>query len=167
MAADCLEEVLEVVRNEIEPAKDEEDGHRKPGQDLGTLQAERMADAGTTPDLKVAQHVDHDTHGSRPDVEEDEVGQSRHGQRSFGTEEDVHGHSRVAAAPPQTGALVALHAGPGLLEGGYGEGRGEDGRRSWWWFLEDLMLRTDGAVFVAMAAALANVLEINEVSRSG
>lgn len=64
----------------------------------------------------------------------------------------------MAAAPVEARALVAVHAAPGFLEGWDGEGGGEDGGWARGRFLEELVLGADGAVLVAMAAALADVL---------
>lgn len=47
---------------------------------------------------------------------------------------------------------------PCFLEGRDREGSGEDGRWARWGFLEEGMLGADGGVFVAMAAALTDVL---------
>jgi hypothetical protein len=137
---DGLEEVLEVMRDEVEAAKDEKDRHGEAGQDLGALETEGVADGGAAPDFEIAQHVDSHTHGRRANVEEDQVGEGRHGEGPLGAEEDIHGDGSVTAAPPEPRHLVALHASPGLLQGRYRERCGQHGRWSWRRFLEYLVL---------------------------
>lgn len=105
------------MRDEIEAAKNKEDGHGEAGEDLGALEAKWVADGGAAPYFKVSEDFDGNADGGGPHVKEDEVGEGCHGKRALGAEEDVEGHGGVAAAPPQPGALVALHAAPGFAEG--------------------------------------------------
>lgn len=57
VGADRFEGVLEIVGDEIEAHKEEEDGHCESGKDFCALQAERMADGGSFPHLEVAEYV--------------------------------------------------------------------------------------------------------------
>lgn len=69
----------------------------------------------------------------------------------------------MAQAPVEPHALVSLQAFPCFLEGRCRERGGEDGRRSWRRFLEDLMLGRHAAVLITVSTTLADVLML-EVS---
>jgi len=159
MSASRFESMLDIVRQEVEPAKDKKYGHGEARENFGPLQAEGVADAGAPPDLKVPKNVNGNADSGRPDVKKDQVGQRCQSKRPLGTEEDVNGHSRMATAPIQASPLVAVHASPCFFQSRYRQGGGQDGRRPGWRFLEELVLRADRTVLVAMATTLAYVLE--------
>lgn len=158
--AHALEDVLEVVAQQVEAAEDKEDAHGEAGQHLDALQAEGVPDGAAPPHLEVAQHIDAHADGGGPNVEEDQVRERRHGEGPSRAEENVAGHAGVAQAPVQPDPLVLMHRAPCFLERRHGEGGGEDGRRSRWWLLEDLVLGAYGRVFVPVATALADVLVV-------
>ncbi|KJR84804.1 uncharacterized protein SPSK_08587 [Sporothrix schenckii 1099-18] len=156
-----LETVFEVVAQQVKAAKDQENAHSKPGQDLGAAQAKWVADGGAPPDLKIAEHIDGNTDGRGADVEEHQVREGCQGQAiaALGsTQKHKDSNGSVTQAPVETDALVAVHACPGLTHGRDGEGGRQDRRRARWWLLEDLVLSRDAAVFVSMATTKANVL---------
>lgn len=158
MVAEALQEMLEVVGNEVKPAEEQEDRHSEAREDLDSLETKRVPDAAPLPYFEVAQNIDYHADGSTASIEEDEMGQGHGSQRALALEENVHGDSKVAQAPIQTAALVGMHALPSFSYGRDGQGGREDGWRSWWRFLEDLVLCRYATVFVSVTTALADVL---------
>lgn len=158
MFAYVFQSMLDVVREQVEAAKHEEDGHGKAGQDLGALETKGVSDAGATPDFEVAEDVDGDANGGGADVKGDQMREGSHGERALGAKEDITGNGGVAAAPPEAHALELLHAMPCFPEVRNREGCGENGRWARWGFLEEGMLGANGGVFVSMAAALTDIL---------
>lgn len=144
MLAYVFQRVLDVMREQVEAAEDEEDGHGKTGENLGALQTKGVSDAGPPPDFEVAEDIDGDADGGRTNVEGDQMREGSHGERALGAEEDVAGYGGVAAAPPEAHALKFLHAMPCFLEGRDREGSGKDGRWARWGFLKEGMLGADG-----------------------
>ena len=79
-------------------------------------------------------------------------------QTAGGGIEDVGGDETVAGTPCDSRCLVAGHGRPCFAEGGDRQGSWKSEGSAWRRLEEDLVLGRDGAVFVAVAATLANVL---------
>ena len=160
--AQFLEHVLQVVGDEVHAHEEEEHAHREAGEDFGALESERVPDAGALPHLEVGEHVDdHAQHGTEG-VEEYEVGECGEGQRAGRAPERVGCDGHVADGPVETLFLLGGHAAPAFGEGGYGEGGWQRNWGAGSGLEEDLV--GDAAVFVFVAAPLANALEISLVN---
>ena len=139
MRAHVFENVLQVVRDEVETHEEEEDGHGEPGEDFEALEAEGVPDGGAGPDFEVAEDVDDDAEHGAEGVEEDQVRERGEGEGSLGGPKGVGCYEGVGDGPVEALGLVGGHGAAAFFEGGDGEGVGDLGGRSGGRFEEELV----------------------------
>src|SRR4051794_12568632 len=99
--ANLLENMLQVVGYQVQTHEKQQDRHSESSQNFCSFEAERMTYARSLPDFKVTQDVHSNTQHGTEGIKQNEMRESRQGQRTRSTPECVDCHHRMANAPPE------------------------------------------------------------------